>query len=123
MQRAIGAMVADGCEEVALEAEVSNAGALRLYQKLGFMRDKRLHRYYLSGSDAYRLKLLLPLGAQHRREEVEAARQLEQLALEGEAQALAAQQAAAGGQQQAAQAQEPLQQLQQHGDHDHQAVS
>jgi len=37
-------MVAGGCEEVALEAEVTNSGALRLYQKLGFIRDKRLHR-------------------------------------------------------------------------------
>ncbi|EFN54431.1 hypothetical protein CHLNCDRAFT_14420, partial [Chlorella variabilis] len=59
VQRTIFAMVAGGCEEVALEAEVTNSGALRLYQKLGFIRDKRLHKYYLSGSDAYRLKLLL----------------------------------------------------------------
>lgn len=45
MKRAIEAMVADGCEEVALEAEVTNSGALRLYQKLGFIRDKRLLRW------------------------------------------------------------------------------
>ena len=43
-----------------LEAEATNAGALRLYAGLGFIRDKRLARYYLSGTDAYRLKLLLP---------------------------------------------------------------
>lgn len=42
-----------------LEAEVGNAGALALYGRLGFVRDKRLHRYYLNGADAYRLKLLL----------------------------------------------------------------
>ena len=30
-------------------------------QALGFVRDKRLSRYYLNGVDAYRLKLLLPL--------------------------------------------------------------
>ena len=35
-------------------------GALRLYERLGFVRDKRLARYYLSGTDAYRLRLLLP---------------------------------------------------------------
>ena len=28
---------------------------------MGFIRDKRLSRYYLNGVDAYRLKLLLPL--------------------------------------------------------------
>lgn len=58
---AIQQMVLNGCEEVVLEAVVSNTGALKLYEKLGFIRDKRLHRYYLDGSDAYRLKLLLPL--------------------------------------------------------------
>ncbi len=46
--------------QVVLEAEATNAGALRLYAGLGFIRDKRLSRYYLSGTDAYRLKLLLP---------------------------------------------------------------
>jgi peptide alpha-N-acetyltransferase len=44
-----------------LEAETTNEGALRLYQSLGFIRDKALSRYYLSGRDAYRLKLLFPL--------------------------------------------------------------
>lgn len=31
-------------EEVVLEAEVSNGGALALYESLGFVRDKRLQR-------------------------------------------------------------------------------
>jgi ribosomal protein S18 acetylase RimI-like enzyme len=31
--------------------------ALRLYEQLGFVRDKRLYRYYLNGVDAFRLKL------------------------------------------------------------------
>lgn len=44
MKRAIQAMMDAGCEEVALEAEVTNSGALQLYQKLGFIRDKRLQR-------------------------------------------------------------------------------
>lgn len=34
--------------------------ALRVYESLGFLRDKRLLRYYLNGADAFRLKLLLP---------------------------------------------------------------
>jgi ribosomal protein S18 acetylase RimI-like enzyme len=45
--------------QVVLEAEATNAGALALYERLGFVRDKRLHHYYLNGSDAYRLKLWL----------------------------------------------------------------
>lgn len=64
VKRAIQAMMDAGCEEVALEAEVTNSGALQLYQKLGFIRDKRLQRYYLNGNDAFRLKLLLPQGSQ-----------------------------------------------------------
>lgn len=114
MQRTIFAMVAGGCEEVALEAEVTNSGALRLYQKLGFIRDKRLHKYYLSGSDAYRLKLLLPATAERRRQELEAAQQLQQLGLESQE----------GLEQQEMQqpAPPPLQQ-QQHGEHDHQAAA
>ncbi len=45
---AIGEMVQGGCEEVVLEAEVVNTGALKLYQGLGFVRDKRLHRWVLA---------------------------------------------------------------------------
>jgi hypothetical protein len=45
---------------VVLEAEVTNSGALALYGKLGFIRAKRLHNYYLNGVDAFRLKLLFP---------------------------------------------------------------
>ena len=41
-----------------LEAEVSNKSALILYDRLGFIRERRLYRYYLNGSDAFRLKLL-----------------------------------------------------------------
>jgi peptide alpha-N-acetyltransferase len=41
---AIQAMIDGGAEEVALEAEVTNSGALALYRALGFIRDKRLHR-------------------------------------------------------------------------------
>lgn len=43
--------------KVVLETEVTNKAALRLYERLGFVRDKRLFRYYLNGVDAFRLKL------------------------------------------------------------------
>eukprot|EP00271_Cylindrocystis_brebissonii_P012864 TRINITY_DN3237_c0_g1_i4.p1 TRINITY_DN3237_c0_g1~~TRINITY_DN3237_c0_g1_i4.p1 ORF type:complete len:183 (+),score=20.57 TRINITY_DN3237_c0_g1_i4:418-966(+) len=58
--RCINVMRASRCQEVTLEAEVSNEGALALYGNLGFIRAKRLHRYYLSGTDAFRLKLRFP---------------------------------------------------------------
>lgn len=75
----IAEMIKEQCEEVVLEAEVTNSGALTLYQNLGFIRDKRLHRYYLNGVDAFRLKLLLPL-TQQRQDEI-AAEELKQLSL------------------------------------------
>ena len=46
-----------GADEAVLETEVTNTGALRLYEGLGFVRDKRLPRYYLNGNDAFRLKV------------------------------------------------------------------
>ena len=53
----IDRMIAMGCDEVALEAEATNGGALGLYEKLGFVRDAKLARYYLNGGDAFRLRL------------------------------------------------------------------
>lgn len=47
------------CNEVILETEVTNKGALNLYLKLGFIKDKRYQRYYLNGVDAWRLILAL----------------------------------------------------------------
>ncbi|CAL1372990.1 unnamed protein product [Linum trigynum] len=58
--RSIRVMMESGCEEVTLEAEVTNKGALALYGRLGFIRAKRLFRYYLNGVDAFRLKLRFP---------------------------------------------------------------
>uniref|UniRef100_K3W9A0 N-acetyltransferase domain-containing protein n=1 Tax=Globisporangium ultimum (strain ATCC 200006 / CBS 805.95 / DAOM BR144) TaxID=431595 RepID=K3W9A0_GLOUD len=58
-QRAIELMVAKGCEEIMLETEVTNKGAIRLYENMGFVRDERLVKYYLNGGDAFRLKLWL----------------------------------------------------------------
>lgn len=57
--KAIDAMVEDSADEVVLETEITNKPALRLYENLGFVRDKRLFRYYLNGVDALRLKLWL----------------------------------------------------------------
>lgn len=42
---AIEEMVVGEAEEVVLEAEVTNTGALALYRSLGFIRDKHLHRW------------------------------------------------------------------------------
>ena len=45
MKRAVEEMTTKAADEVVLEAETNNHGALALYQNLGFIRDKRLHRY------------------------------------------------------------------------------
>jgi peptide alpha-N-acetyltransferase len=56
---AIDAMKARGADEVVLETEETNVAAMRLYERLGFIRSKKLSRYYLNGSSAYRLVLHL----------------------------------------------------------------
>lgn len=43
--------------QIALEAEVTNTAAMKLYERLGFLRSKSLHRYYLSGLTAFRYLL------------------------------------------------------------------
>lgn len=50
-------MIQMGCTEIILETEVSNVGATMLYEKLGFIKEERLARYYLNSGDAYRLRL------------------------------------------------------------------
>ncbi len=35
---------------------------MKLYERLGFLRSKRLHRYYLNGNTAFRLVLYLKEG-------------------------------------------------------------
>lgn len=63
---AIRTMEINDCQQVTLEAEVSNHAALTLYDNLGFIRDKRLEKYYLNGNDAFRLTLRLqPLPLQY----------------------------------------------------------
>ncbi|KAK0463107.1 uncharacterized protein EV420DRAFT_1639191 [Desarmillaria tabescens] len=54
------AMKEDGVEEIVLETEYDNHAALSLYESLGFIREKRLYRFYLNGKDAFRLILSVP---------------------------------------------------------------
>lgn len=56
VQNLLEEMKRSAAGEIVLEAEVSNTNALKLYEGLGFFRDKYLLRYYFNGSDAYRLK-------------------------------------------------------------------
>jgi peptide alpha-N-acetyltransferase len=64
---AIDAMKARDADEIVLETEVSNTASLKLYERLGFLRSKRLHRYYLNGNTAFRLVLYLKEGTASKR--------------------------------------------------------
>ena len=59
VQIAVDRMRKNRADEVVLETETSNRSAMRLYENLGFIREKLLERYYLNGEDAFRLKLFL----------------------------------------------------------------
>ncbi|KAH9890881.1 acyl-CoA N-acyltransferase [Xylariomycetidae sp. FL2044] len=63
VKTAIDAMADRNADEVVLETEETNIPAMRLYERLGFLRSKKLHRYYLNGNSAYRLVLLLKSSA------------------------------------------------------------
>ena len=56
--RTIDLMKEKGADEVILETEITNVAALRLYESMGFLRDKRLQSYYLNNNDAFKLKLM-----------------------------------------------------------------
>ncbi|KAI0263304.1 acyl-CoA N-acyltransferase [Gloeopeniophorella convolvens] len=60
VRHSINVMQDGGAQEIALETEFDNSPALALYTSLGFVPEKRLHRFYLNGKDAFRL--VLPLG-------------------------------------------------------------
>ncbi|CAD5232224.1 unnamed protein product [Bursaphelenchus xylophilus] len=57
--RAIEELKKRRCNEVLLETESTNGGSLSLYERLGFCRDDRMHRYYLNGEDAFRLRYFI----------------------------------------------------------------
>jgi peptide alpha-N-acetyltransferase len=66
---AIDAMAARDADEIVLETEITNTASLKLYERLGFLRSKKLHRYYLNGNAAYRLILYLKEGTALKRPE------------------------------------------------------
>jgi peptide alpha-N-acetyltransferase len=47
-------------DKIVLETECINLPALSFYTRLGFFKTRKMSNYYLSGNDAYRLKLYLP---------------------------------------------------------------
>jgi peptide alpha-N-acetyltransferase len=61
VRKAIDAMIERNADEVVLETEETNIPAMKLYERLGFIRSKKLHRYYLNGNSAYRLVLHLKM--------------------------------------------------------------
>jgi N-alpha-acetyltransferase 30 len=44
VKRVMEGMLEEGVQDVVLECETDNVAAIRLYEKLGFIRDKRLQR-------------------------------------------------------------------------------
>ncbi|KAF2876694.1 acyl-CoA N-acyltransferase [Massariosphaeria phaeospora] len=67
VSRAIDAMAERDADEIVLETEITNTASLKLYERLGFLRSKRLHRYYLNGNTAFRLVLYLKEGTASKR--------------------------------------------------------
>ncbi|KAL9586125.1 MAG: hypothetical protein Q9212_001106 [Teloschistes hypoglaucus] len=59
VRMAIDIMIDRDADEIALETEVTNTAAMKLYERLGFLRSKRLHRYYLNGNSAFRFVLFV----------------------------------------------------------------
>jgi ribosomal-protein-alanine N-acetyltransferase len=59
LTEAIERLIARGARYIGLEVRVSNERAIRLYEKLGFKRVKRIIGYYADGEDAY--YMLLPI--------------------------------------------------------------
>ncbi|TFK47236.1 acyl-CoA N-acyltransferase [Heliocybe sulcata] len=57
VRKSIDVMKEHGVREIVLETEFDNSAALSLYESLGFIREKRLYRFYLNGKDAFRLVL------------------------------------------------------------------
>ncbi|OAV95124.1 hypothetical protein PTTG_12113 [Puccinia triticina 1-1 BBBD Race 1] len=69
VQMAMQRMIADGAQEIVLETEYDNAAALAFYQKLGFIREKRLCAFYLNHKDAFRLVYPIPMCPENQEED------------------------------------------------------
>ncbi|OXG12783.1 peptide alpha-N-acetyltransferase [Cryptococcus neoformans Tu401-1] len=65
---AVKEMAKRGAKQVMLETEYDNETSLALYDKLGFLREKRLHRFYSNEKDAFRL--ILPIDTEDEDDEV-----------------------------------------------------
>ena len=59
VHHSISKMIKLGADLVMLETEIDNFAALKLYQKMGFVKDYKYRNYYLNGNGAFRLKLWL----------------------------------------------------------------
>merc|ERR1719410_3236225 len=57
VHHSISKMIKLGADLVMLETEIDNFAALKLYQKMGFVKDYKYRNYYLNGNGAFRLKL------------------------------------------------------------------
>jgi N-alpha-acetyltransferase 30 len=53
VQMIIQEMMNHGSHEVVIETEYDNYSSLSLYDSFGFIREKRLKRFYSNGKDAY----------------------------------------------------------------------
>jgi len=53
LQTAIEQMKNRGCHEVYLEVRVTNEEAIKLYEKLNFVKVRKIEYYYSDGEDAY----------------------------------------------------------------------
>lgn len=51
--------VENDADKIVLETECCNKAALRFYETMGFIRTRRMLNYYMSGNDAFRLKLFI----------------------------------------------------------------
>ena len=60
LQTLLQKMVKQGAQEIVLETEIDNVASLQLYEKLGFIREKRLFNFYLNGKDCFRLIAEIP---------------------------------------------------------------
>jgi [ribosomal protein S18]-alanine N-acetyltransferase len=57
MKACVDDLRSDGAKRIVLEVSVENAGAIRLYESLGFQKIERLVDYYAPGQDAWKMRL------------------------------------------------------------------